>query len=275
MAVDLDAYFRRIGYAGGRAPTLTTLRAIHALHPAAIPFESLDPLMGRPVRLDLASLEAKLVVGRRGGYCFEQNGLLRGVLTALGFTVTPLAARVRWGLAEDAPPSALSHMLLRVDLAEGPHLVDVGFGGQSLTAPLRLENGPEQGTPHGLYRLVEAAGAHDLQFRLPDRWATLYRFTQEPRVAADYEVSNWFTSTHPASRFVNNLIAAKVAGPRRLNLFNAELTTYGPEGAERRLLSGPREAHEILVRDFGLAADLAELEGVWGRLPPPEVNSVA
>ena len=208
--------------------------------------------------------------GRRGGYCFEQNGLLLQVLTGLGYSVTPLAARVRWMLADDAPPTALSHMLLRVDLAEGPFLVDAGFGGQSLTAPLRMQAGPEQPTPHGVYRLAEADGGVDLQFRLSDRWATLYRFTQEPRVVMDYEVSNWFTSTHPASRFVNNLIAARVEGERRLSLFNAELTVFEADGAaERRVLDGPDEAHAVLTRRFGLAAELHDLEGVWARLPPP------
>ena len=270
MPVDLDAYFRRIAYDGPRTPTLETLTAIHRLHPAAIAFESLDPLLGRPVRLDPASLEAKLVHGRRGGYCFEQNGLLLQILTALGYSVTPLAARVRWMLADDAPPTALSHMLLRVDLPDGPYLADVGFGGQSLTEPLRLQSGPAQQTPHGVYRLVEAAGAQDLQFRLPDRWATMYRFTQEPRVAMDYEVSNWFTSTHPASRFVNNLIAARVDGARRLSLFNAELTVFQPDGsAERRVLAGPGEGYEILTRQFGLAVQLHDIEGVWARLPAP------
>ena len=270
MGADLDAYFLRIGHGGARTPTLETLAAIHRLHPAAIPFENLDPLLGRAVRLDLASLEAKLVHGRRGGYCFEQNGLLLQVLTGLGYSVTPLAARVRWMLADDAPPTALSHMLLRVDLAEGPFLVDAGFGGQSLTAPLRMQAGPEQPTPHGVYRLAEADGGVDLQFRLSDRWATLYRFTQEPRVVMDYEVSNWFTSTHPASRFVNNLIAARVEGERRLSLFNAELTVFEADGAaERRVLDGPDEAHAVLTRRFGLAAELHDLEGVWARLPPP------
>ena len=268
MAVDLDAYFRRIGYAGDRAPTLTTLRAIHALHPAAIPFESLDPLMGRPVRLDLASLEAKLVAGWRGGYCFEQNGIFLRVLRSLGYQVFPLAARVRWMAPADAPPGPLSHMLLMVDLPQGRFLCDVGFGGQSPTAPLRFEAGREQATPHGDYRIQAEADGFDLQLRLPERWATLYRFTLEPRLAADYEVSNWYTSTHPGSTFTSNLIASRVSGPTRLNLFNRAFTTHDPEtGAQSRQINDAAELHTLLAGRFGVIVELEALERVFPRLP--------
>ena len=220
------------------------------------------------MRLDPESLQGKLVAGRRGGYCFEQNGLFLRVLQALGFAVTPLAARVRWMAPEDAPRSPLSHMLLKVDLPEGPFLADVGFGGQSPTAPLRLEPGLEQPTPHGVYRLVPGPDGHDLQMRLPDRWQSMYRFQTEPQGPRDYEVFNWFTSTHPNSRFVQNLIAARVAGERRLNLLNADLTTYWPDGqAETRRLGGAAAAHEALASDFGLQVELAELERIWDRLP--------
>ena len=90
--LDLDSYFKRIGYSGSRSPTLETLRALQARHPLAIAFENLDTLSGRPVRLDVGSLERKLVQSRRGGYCFEQNLLFKHVLGALGFTATALAA---------------------------------------------------------------------------------------------------------------------------------------------------------------------------------------
>jgi N-hydroxyarylamine O-acetyltransferase len=180
--------------------------------------------LGRPVRLDPDSLERKLIASRRGGYCFEQNGVFLHVLQALGFQVTPLAARVVWMAPPDAPRSPLSHMLLKLDLPQGPYLADVGFGGQSPTAPLRLEPGLEQTTPHGVYRVVEDPEGYEVQMRLPDRWAGMYRFRLEAQGAHDYEVFNWFTSTHPASRFTQNLIAARVVGERRLNLFNDQLT---------------------------------------------------
>ena len=121
----LTAYLERIGIDGNLKPDYTTLTAIHAAHVGAIAFEGLDPFLGRPVRLDLAGLQEKLVANRRGGYCFEQNTLLKAALEALGFAVTGLAARVRWVTPPDSPLGPRSHMLLKVDLAQGAYLVDV------------------------------------------------------------------------------------------------------------------------------------------------------
>lgn len=275
--IDLDAYFARIGHSGPVAADLATLQTLHLAHPSSIPFESLDPLLGRPVRLDPASIQAKLVTGGRGGYCFEQNGLLRLVLEALGFAVTPLAARVRWMLAEDAPRTPLSHMLLKVDLPEGAYLADVGFGGQSPTAPLRMEPGLEQSTPHGDYRLMAtAAGPLELQMRLPTptpeaRWQAMHRFTQEPQGPEDYETYNWRTSTHPASRFTNNLIASRVVGATRVNLLNRERTVHWRDGrTESEVLADATALSKALECDFGLRLDRGDLDALDARLPAPE-----
>src|SRR5690242_16272279 len=94
--IDLDAYFARIGYFGPRTPTLDTLRGVHRAHFHGVPFENLDVVLNRPIRLDPASLMQKIVAERRGGYCFESNALLMYALHTLGFVVTPLAARVLW-----------------------------------------------------------------------------------------------------------------------------------------------------------------------------------
>jgi N-hydroxyarylamine O-acetyltransferase len=149
---DLDAYFARIGYGGATKPNLETLIAIHAAQVDSIPFENLDPLLGRPVKLDLDSLQAKLVASRRGGYCFELNGLFKAALDALGYSVTGLAGRVRWMSPADAPLGGRSHMLMRVDLPDGPYLADAGFGAHLLDAPLKLRPGPDQSTPWAAYR---------------------------------------------------------------------------------------------------------------------------
>ena len=269
--IDLDAYFARVGYAGPREPTLELLTQLQRLHPGAIPFESLDPFLGRPVRLDPASLEAKLVRGGRGGYCFEQNGVFWRVLVALGFDVTPLSARVRWMLPEDAPPTPLSHMLLKVETDEGPHLSDVGFGGQSPTAPIRFEHGAEQATPHGVYRLVDRDGGHELQMRLADRWGALYRFNLEPRVQADYEVSNWFTSTHPNSRFTNGLIVSLAPEGRRMNLLGDGLTTYFADGrTQQRKLGSADELHEVLTGEFGMSISAEDAERLFAKVGDSE-----
>jgi N-hydroxyarylamine O-acetyltransferase len=124
----LDDYLERIGFAGKIGPDLATLAAIHAAHVNAIPFEGLDPLLRRPVKLDLVSVQEKLVDGRRGGYCFEQNTLLKAALETIGFKVTGLGGRVRWMSAPDSPLGPRTHMVLKVDLSDGPYLADVGFG---------------------------------------------------------------------------------------------------------------------------------------------------
>jgi N-hydroxyarylamine O-acetyltransferase len=266
-AIDLDAYFARIGYAGPREPTLKVLTELQRLHPAVIPFESLEPLLGRPVRLDPASLEAKLVKGGRGGYCFEQNGVFWRVLGALGFQVTPLAARVRWMQPEDAPLGPLSHMLVRVETPDGPFLSDVGFGGQSPTAPIRFEPDVEQTTPHGAYRLILRDDGFELQMRLPDRWGALYRFNLERRILADYEVSNWFTSTHPNSRFTNGLIVSLAPEGRRMNLLDTGLTTYFGDGRiEERQLGSAEELHQVLTGEFGMTVSAEDAEALFAKV---------
>jgi N-hydroxyarylamine O-acetyltransferase len=264
---DLDAWLRRIAYDGPRAPSLPVLRAIVAAHTAAIPFENVDVLLGRPPKLDVASLQRKLVAGRRGGYCFELNSLLRAGLTALGFRVTGLLGRVIRGMPPDADGSA-THMMLLVDLPEGAFLADVGFGNQTPTAPLAMRPLEEQQTPHEVMRLFPVGAELTLQAKLGDTWESIYRLSLLPRLAIDYEVANWFTATHPASPFVSNLIVARPGpGCTRGTLFNGRVTLRRPGGdADRRELDDATFASAL--RDgFGLdlpaedvAAALAVLE---------------
>jgi N-hydroxyarylamine O-acetyltransferase len=250
---DLDAYLRRIGYDGPHEATLEALSALHVLHPAAIPFENLDPLLGRPVSLDLGTLQAKLVGRRRGGYCFEQNAIFRAALETMGFAITPLIARVVWMAPPGAPLGPRSHMLLKVDLAEGPYIADVGFGGQIFSAPLKLEAGVEQRTSEGVLRIAPADHALAVETRLPTGWAAMYRFTLEPAELADYEVSNWHTSTHPQSLFTNNLLAERLTPTVRTSLLNRHLTRRYPDGAvEVEEVTGPEALARVLEIDFGV-----------------------
>lgn len=251
-AFDLDAWLRRIGYAAAREPTLPVLRAIVAAHTATIPFENIDVLLGRTPKLDLRSLQRKMVQAGRGGYCFEQNALLLGGLTALGFAATGLLARVIRGMPADASGPA-THMTLRVDLAEGPYLADVGFGNLTPTAPLAMRPIEDQGTPHETMRLWPVGDEFTLQARLGDDWQNIYRLSPHPRLAVDYEVANWFTATHPASPFVSNLIVARpAAGRTRQTLFNGRLTARsGGEVTERLTLDDGAFAGTLKTR-FGL-----------------------
>lgn len=264
---DLDAYFERIGYSGSTAPTLDTLAAIHLAHARAIPFENLNPLLRWPVRLDAVSIQQKLVRQKRGGYCFEQNLLLSHALTALGFSVTGLAARVMW----NAPEGAITprgHMLLLVDLDDRPYIADVGFGGQTLTAPLRLETGTEQATPHEPFRLIRKGDMFVLEAAAGGSWRPLYRFDLQEQFLADYEVTNWYLSNHPQSHFVTGLVAARPDDGRRFGLRNNELTEHRVNGpTERRRLATAAELRRALEGVFRLALpDAPELQAALERI---------
>jgi N-hydroxyarylamine O-acetyltransferase len=196
--VDLPAYLRRVGLDTAPPATPEGLAAVHRAHAGSIPFENLDILLGKEIRLDLPSLEAKLVAARRGGYCFEQNALFAAALTGLGFAVTPLAARVRLG---GRPDSARAHMLLSVRAEGRDWLSDVGFGGGGPWEPLPLEPSGEVRQGGWRFRIVEDRRERILQNAGPDGWRDLYGFTLEPQLPIDYVVANHYTSTHPNCMF--------------------------------------------------------------------------
>jgi N-hydroxyarylamine O-acetyltransferase len=267
--IDLDAYFARIGYAGPRQPTLATLRAIHAAHPGTIAFENLDPLMGHRVSLDMGSVQRKLVQAKRGGYCFETNGLFAEALRALGFMVTGLAARVLIGHAPGT--SRRSHMLLKIDLDEGSYIADVGLGSWTLSAPLRLHDDSEQETPHGPFRIQRAGDFLEEQTKVDGEWKSLYRFTLEETHAQDYEVANWYTSAHPDSQFRHRLMAARLPKGRRLGMLDNRFSIHhGDGGIERRELKSAAEIADVLENAFAIAlpGPREELMSVLARLVP-------
>jgi len=236
---DLDEYLDRIDYSGARVASLDTLEALHLAHAQAIPFENLDPLLGWPVRLDARSLHRKIVSEGRGGYCFEQNLLFGHALTALGFEVAGLSARVLW----NQPAGAIGprdHMLLLVDLHDRAYIADVGFGAMTLTAPLRLEPNVEQRTPHERFRLLKRGAEFEVQASVRQRWTPLCRFDLQEQFLPDYEVTNWYLSNHPRSQFVTGLRAARPGRDRRYALRNAELTVHHLDGVSegRRLTTG-------------------------------------
>jgi N-hydroxyarylamine O-acetyltransferase len=268
--VDTAAYFQRIGYTGDATASLQTLAEIHRLHPAAIPFETLDALLKRPIPLTAAALEHKLLHSGRGGWCFEHNLLLGCVLHSLGFTVTGLAGRVRWNKPEGTV-HARTHMLLLVEgVAGGPYIADVGFGGLTLSGPLRFAIDVEQSTPHEVFRL-QRAGDYILQARIGDAWKPLYSFDLQPQHVIDYEVWNWHLCHHASSLFIDNLMAARVTPERRYGLLNNRLSTHHLHGPSeqvtlttaaqlRATLEGPLNIR--LPEDPGLEAQLERLVSI-------------
>jgi N-hydroxyarylamine O-acetyltransferase len=259
---DLESYFTRIKYSGSREPTLDVLRELQFRHVETFPFENLDVLLGRPIRLDAGSLAGKLIHRRRGGYCFEQNGIFWRVLLALGFKVTPLAAKVRLWIPDDIQ-TGRTHLLLKVDLPEGPYIVDVGFGGLNPTGPFALVCDVEQPTSLETYRILARDIGYELQARLGDVWTALYRFTLEPMTLPDQEIANWFVATSPASLFVQSLVMARPAGGRRLTLRNSQFTIRQRDGrVEERTLAGVDDLVDTVRQYFEL--DIGNIAGAEG-----------
>jgi N-hydroxyarylamine O-acetyltransferase len=265
--IDLDAYFRRIGFSGPAAPDRATLDALHRLHPQAIAFENLDPLLGVPVRLDPAAIESKLVRSGRGGYCYEHNLLFMHVLKTLGFSVHGLGARVLWGVPEGAV-TARAHMLLCVDLDGSRHIVDVGFGGTTPTSSIRLDVEGAQRTAHEPFRLVRSGDEFLLQAGTGETWRSLYRFDLQEQFLPDYEMVNWYQCTSPDSYFTRNLMAARPVAGARYALRNAELSVHHLDGRnERRVLRTAAELRDTLSGTFGLTlANTAGLDALLTRL---------
>ena len=255
--VDLDTYFRRVGYEGPRTAELSTLMSLHALHPAAIPFEAVDVLLGRGVDLSPTAVDAKLIAARRGGYCFEHNSLFGRVLRALGFEVEGRIARVLWMAPPEAPPSGRTHMALQVTLDGEPWWVDVGFGGCVLTQPLRLILNEPQRTAQEPFRLRRAGRGLALDVKLGETWTPTYVADADPPVWADYEAGNWWTSTHPSSLFRNHLLAARTTSEGRFTLLDNRFTIRRGDGpAEQRELDADGLSQVLIeVFDLPVAAD--------------------
>ena len=251
-SVNVQAYFDRIGYEGNPTASLETLRILHTRHPQAIPFENLNPLLNQPVKLDPQSLEQKMIHNRRGGYCFEHNLLFRNVLQQIGFDVQGLAARVRWNKSEDEI-TPKGHMLLLVTIDDTTYIADVGFGGSTLSAPLLLEPGLVQQTPHESYRLVPRNDGYLLQILLGVEWKALYQFTLQEHYLPDYELTSWYLSNHPESHFINSLKAARTAPGRRYVLSNNTFKVHHLEGeTEETKLPSAQEIRQVLQRYFSL-----------------------
>ena len=266
MSIDLDGYFKRIGYDGPRQPTLAVLRELHSIQPQVIAFENLDPLLKRPVKLDAAALDAKLVKGGRGGYCFEQNLLFGHVLRALGFKVQEATARVRWSMPP-GPHTPRVHALQIVEAEGESCLVDVGFGGNVATSPLMLKSRDEQATPHEPFRLVEEDHRLVVEAKIAGEWTSLYATDLAESIPADFEMGNWFTSAHPESIFVNGLLAARAEPDRRYALFNNALSTHKLNGGTEKRKLDARELRDALGDLFKIRLKgLDGLDAALGRL---------
>jgi N-hydroxyarylamine O-acetyltransferase len=246
---DLGEYFERIVYRGVREPTEGTLSALIDAHVRSIPFENIDVLLGRAICIDSDSIHRKLVGARRGGYCFEHNTLFADVLESLGFTVQRLGARVRW---QATTPRPRTHMLLEVALSDGPRIVDVGFGARGIRSSLRVDEGIQR-VAGRTFRIrcephVRVLSIQDATGEFQD----LYAFTREPLLAIDFEMANWFTSTHPLSSFREHLMAMRADDQGERTLMDDQLVIRDRGSVVKRALSDIPEILSVLQNEFGI-----------------------
>ena len=244
--VNLDAYFARIGFR-----SRDDLPGLLQCHMRAIPFENFSVLLGEKPRIDLASLETKLVEQKRGGYCYEHTTLFAAVLTELGFTVKTHSARVVMITPRDRAPR--THMFLTV----GDFMLDPGFGGLAPLVPVPLD-----GTPAGQHRIVRDADGIALEHDGKTLWVSSLEHNQP----IDFEMANHFTATWPQSPFVQRMMARAFTAEGEVRIANRDVTLNG----EKFVLTDRKQLREIVAQYFGF--DLPALETI--SVPSiPEWNS--
>jgi arylamine N-acetyltransferase len=215
------------------------------------------------------ALTDKLVRRRRGGYCYEHNGLMGYVLEELGFGVRRFGARVVWTVPEGAPVPSMTHTLLGVTLPGGMqlYLVDVGFGGQTATSPLLLETGTVQQTTLEPYRLQNRRDGLVLQALIRGEWQSLYEFATRTAPPIDLKVASWYVSTHPSSHFVTSLMVSLVTAEGRCNLSGRNLAIHRGGATEKIRLEDASAVVDALIERFGInVADVGERKALEARI---------
>ncbi|WP_414163665.1 N-hydroxyarylamine O-acetyltransferase [Superficieibacter sp. BNK-5] len=252
MTPFLHAYLSRLAWEEVPDVNIETLRAVHLQHNCTIPFENLDVLLPGEILLDEQSLEDKLVTARRGGYCFEQNGLFERALAEIGFRVRSLLGRVVLATPPQMPPR--THRLLLVELEGELWIADAGFGSQTLTAPIRLLADIEQSTPHGRYRLQQERSDWILQFWHHERWQSMYRFDLTECYLADFMMGNFWSAHWPQSHFLHHLLMCRhLPDGGKLTLTNFHFTHWQHERAvEQFTLPDVAALYETVQTRFGL-----------------------
>ncbi|WP_308907666.1 arylamine N-acetyltransferase family protein [Pseudomonas canadensis] len=246
-------YLQRLGYDSPPAPTLQTLQDLQLRHVCTFAFESLSSLMRLPVPIDLPSVEQKVLLEGRGGYCYELNQMFLALLQELGFDARGITGRVVMGGAPDAR-TARTHRLSLVTLDGVRYITDVGFGGMVPSSPLLLDTEAVQATAHEPYRLTfDGQGSYTLWAQVAEGWRGLYVFDLQVQAAIDYEIGNWYVSTHPDSVFIGQLKVARLAAGKRHTLNNAHYAIhYLDRPSEKRALASADEVLQILTETFGI-----------------------
>jgi N-hydroxyarylamine O-acetyltransferase len=259
--MDLQAYLDRIGYSGPVAPDLATLKALHRAHLKAIPYENLDVQLGRPVTIDPADAYAKIVTRRRGGWCYEMNGLFGWALGQIGFSVMRMAGAANRELLGDLLIG--NHLVLLVDFgAEGRWIADVGFGDGSIDPfPLAEWAQPIEGFPFRLSKLDETWWRFHNH---PHGGAKSFDFQVEPADPALLAGRCDWLHYAPESGFVQNLVAQRFRDGTILQLRGRVLRQVTPDGVTQRVLDTADELVAVLKDDFTL--DVPEAAELWPKV---------
>jgi N-hydroxyarylamine O-acetyltransferase len=244
--MDIAAYLQRINYTGPLVPSAETLRLLQVAHLRTVPFENLSIHSGEPIVLDDEALFEKIIHRRRGGFCYELNGLFAALLRALGFDVAMLSARV--ANAEGIFGPDFDHMTLLVTLAER-WLVDVGFG-DSFLEPLKLDEESAQIQGHHAYRVVRKGEHLALMQRSDDdRWTKQYRFTLQPYQYSDYAEMCRYHQTSPQSHFTRARICSRATSDGRISLSEMRFITTTADGKRQEQILTNQEDYATILRD--------------------------
>ncbi|EHR51118.1 arylamine N-acetyltransferase [Saccharomonospora marina XMU15] len=252
--LDLDAYLERIGQTRSE-PSITALHALHQAHVRTIPFENLDPAIGRSPRLDLGSITAKLVRRSRGGYCYEHGLLFAAALECLGYEVSRRASRVY-------PDStgARTHMNVVVRIEGSDFLADVGFGA-SIMHPMPLRDGTVVDQAGWKHRLTRAAGEWRLEAETEQGWTAVQAIGDEPQRPVDYEIGNHYVATHPDSPFTGQLIVKRLDHGLSRKLVGHQLHHDHADGRQEHFPVPPARLEEVL-HDLGVEPTSDELDAL-------------
>jgi N-hydroxyarylamine O-acetyltransferase len=262
--IDLEAYLKRIRWRAPTSPTYDTLAGLLLAHMRAIPFENLDVLLGRGIHLDLPALQEKLIGARRGGYCFEHATLLAAVLESVGFAPIRHSARV----VLFAPPTASprTHMFLTVALAEGTFVLDPGFGGLAPAFPVPLADHPDAAPDGETHWMARDGGYWVLRARSDTGVVDCWVSTLEADNPVDFAVANHYTSTHPASPFVNRVTLRALTDDGRVTVMNRDVTLREAAASRTWKLADRAALRALLARHFGF--DLPQVQSL--RVPSIE-----
>ena len=247
--MDVDAYLSRIAYSGCRDPNIETLRALHRAHLKAVPFENLDIHLGRPIVLDEGSLYDKIVGRRRGGFCYELNGLFAALLRALGFTAALLSARVMDDEGQAGPP--FDHMTLEIE-AGGPWLADVGFG-DGFSEPLRLDYRGVQQRDGIDYRLAGEADNMIMSRRETNgEWRGRYQFSRTPCQLTDFADCCHHHQTSPDSHFTRSRFCSRHSGQSLVTLTDDAVIITESDGRRETPIVDEAAFRRVLAEQFGI-----------------------